>query len=89
MRLLPICVAIVAWGRGARAPNFEAQVAARLAQVPGASVGVYLKDLATDSTWMINADSSFHAMIQDIARLAWLRVRRPRLTPPLFLTTPS
>jgi beta-lactamase class A len=41
--------------------TFEQRVSGRIATVPGAVVGVYLKDLEDSTEWTINADSVFHA----------------------------
>ncbi len=40
---------------------FEQRVKDRIATVPGAVVGVYLKDLDDSTEWTVNADSVFHA----------------------------
>ncbi len=42
-------------------PAFEERVAARVASVPGAFAGIYLRSLGDSAEWAINADSAFHA----------------------------
>ena len=49
-----------AQGQGAIA-TLRPRIAERIAQVPGAVVGVYLKDLRDGAELALNADSSFHA----------------------------
>lgn len=42
-------------------PAFEERAAARVASVPGAFAGIYLRSLGDSAEWAINADSVFHA----------------------------
>jgi beta-lactamase class A len=65
MRALAITLLLCATacaGRDTRpALTFEQLVHDRVSAVPGALVGVYLKDLGDSTEWTINADSVFHA----------------------------
>ncbi len=45
----------------ARYEGLETRLKNRMSQVPGAAIGVYLKDLGDESEFAVNADSLFHA----------------------------
>jgi len=65
MRALVITLSLCATacaGRDSRsALTFEQRVIDRVSTVPGAVIGVYLKDLGDSTDWAINADTVFHA----------------------------
>ena len=62
MRALLTClIALVACSRGDRFAGLRDAIVEREARVPGAVVGVYLRDLADDATLEHRADSLFHA----------------------------
>lgn len=58
---LPAFLALPACRPAPRFASLEAQVAERVARLPGAMAGVYLKDLADESEFTFHADSLFHA----------------------------
>jgi beta-lactamase class A len=65
MRILLItvllCATACSGGDARREPPFQQRVADRVATVPGAVAGVYLKNLGDSAEWAFNADSVFHA----------------------------
>lgn len=58
---LLVCAAACSDGDLKPTNAFEQRVADRIATVPGAVAGIYLRDLGDSTEWNINADSVFHA----------------------------
>jgi beta-lactamase class A len=58
---LSLCATACAGGDTRPALSFDQRVRDRLATVPGAVIGIYLRDLGDSTEWTINADTVFHA----------------------------
>lgn len=62
MRLLPLALLCALACRPTdRYEGLQARLTSRLSQVPGASLGVYVRDLTDESEFAFNADTLFHA----------------------------